>query len=107
MNKRMRFILAILTFLFSINCQVDNSAFLNAHARELCISTFQQKELPFTLNFNNEQKKEHKNAIRIKAWDDATPINIPTHWIPQPITFYFIAAFYLNYSSPTFQISGS
>jgi hypothetical protein len=103
----MHFILAILTLILSINCQADYPVFLNSHTQGTNITVAHQHDLPNTFNFRKDNRNECKNTIRIKAWDDATPINVPATWQPQVTRAYFTRSSYLGYTITIFQVISS
>jgi len=63
-----------------------------------------QNNFPFPTDLKKEEPKINKNVIRIKAWDDAFIVNIPTHWEPVVHTVYYARAIYSAYSFVTLDI---
>ncbi|MFI5195558.1 MAG: hypothetical protein ACHQD8_00575 [Chitinophagales bacterium] len=90
MNKRIYFILLpVLAIIFSIICWKNNSVFFNEPARDLSITkNVAQVDFPYSSGVKKENKNRIKNAIRIKAWDDAAAINIFS--TPDPVFLYLL-----------------
>ena len=102
MNKRIHLILlAVFVLIISIiNCKADSSAFFSRPASCLSIITAYQNDIPCQFNLKKENNHKSKNAIRIKALDDAAAIVFPSCWVPVINVCYFTKPFYCNYSSP-------
>lgn len=101
MNKRIFNILlpVLALILTAINCTGDYIGFSNP-ADGYSISAAHQSRHPYSVNLNKETNRKHKNAIRIKAWDDAAAMVAPTAWNPVAINCYFEKAYCCYYNAP-------
>jgi hypothetical protein len=99
MNKRIYLILLpLLALILSvINCKQDSYASFGKPGQEFNISVGHH---PYSVNLNKDTSHKHKNAIRIKAWDDATAMIAPASWIPFTRLCYYTPPAYSYYRSP-------
>jgi hypothetical protein len=103
----MHFVLAILALILSISRAVDNASLPVHPVNGLNIANTHTQGLPGGFNFSKESKGPLKNSIRIKAWDDATPVIVPAPFEFLATTRYYSKVSYLKYTCPVITCSGS
>jgi hypothetical protein len=90
-------VLALITF---INCRSHYEMRENSNAKNLCISAFHQYEDSYSISVDRKINSKDKNAIRIKARDDASAMALPCLWVAIVNNLYYTQPFYSTYASP-------
>jgi hypothetical protein len=102
MSRRMYLILLpVLALILSIiNCREDNAVQPAKSASGYAFLVINPGDHHGSVVFGKETNHKHKNAIRIKAWDDSVAIAITLNWLSVPCICYFSKQYYWSYNSP-------
>ena len=103
MSRRIYLILLpVLALILSvINCSADISVPSLKPVAGYSFSGVNQVDHRVSIIFGKDANHKHKNAIRIKAWDESGAIILSPVWFPVSHIFYFSRPNYWSYSSPT------